>query len=1010
MARFICLFFASIALPLVGFAQSQQTSIIPITETANSNGAYVRGVSNDGKRTVFESTNDFTGENKDGNNEIFVYDSDLQKIIQITKTGNQTSSGGSSGSSLSAGNCPGGCTGTTIQISNTVPAISGDGTKIVFASNSGLLTDTQNPDGNYEIYLATLPRGAVNATFQRITETDGTKERVDNNTPTINYDGTVIAFISTRKLFKQRGAISFAAQNEDANTQLYVFDVNARRFTQVTHKRIDEGMKNFESKGFIANPSISGNGKALAFISGFNFSGQATVNNTDLNAEIFLYNVGDAINQVTQVTNTSDQATVPEDGAINIFSRFSKHLSDDGSLLVFESAGGTSPVKTGSRIRDVFLYRVKTGTFTQVTTQNVGKEDLSDYNYFPSINGAGTYITFSSKLNLPAVNDPLAGNFDNSREIYRYDVVNSTAANPQFFLATQTAISTVTPDQRQILFAPFISDNGQLISFSDNGNLIAEKFNSTPEVFQAILRPVTRQSLQSMIVANDASLDQTAVARGSIALASGAELATTTAESSAIDNFPFELNGVSVTVGDGLSGIAGRIIAISPTQVRFVLPTGLSVTDEMPVVINNNGIISKATVKLRDAAPGIYTVHRNGQGQANGQCSRQSDDGQEAEYTDLPCAVGNPSELNSLVLYGTGWRFGSNIQVRFRFINDDHEDDEITLTPSYAGKYTNEDGQEYLGLDQITVTLDEDLANKINVETAVLLTSNSESVTSQEQVTTSFRGFEDDMNVINAASSESSAIARASIASAFKQDPDDETAIFTNDTITAPATNPPFELGGIRVKVAGLAARILYISPNQINFIVPEGIEPSTNVQARITSGSRTFNARITITNAAPGLFTQTGDGKGTVAGKCGLLKADGTVEYTAPPCAVSTETEKRTLVLTGTGWRFATGVKVTFDNVTLIPTYAGAEPGLPGVDRIVVPLPADLAARENDIIVNAAINGTTVKSQTGARISFQALPDTEQNANSSRTSDRQRNIQSGKLIDRQSVQGRAIR
>ncbi|HYE74911.1 MAG TPA: hypothetical protein VEF04_16340 [Blastocatellia bacterium] len=983
MARFFGLFFALIVLPVISAAQSHQTSIIPITETINSNGAFVRGVSNDGKRTVFESTNDFTGENKDGNNEIFVYDADLQKIIQITKTGNQTS-GSSSGSSLSATNCPGGCTGTTIRISNTVPAISGDGTKIVFASNSGLLTDTQNPDGNYEIYLATLPRGAVNATFQRITETDGIKESVDNNTPTINYDGSVIAFISTRRLFKQRGAVSFAAQNEDGNAQLYVFDVNARRFTQATYKRISEGMKDFESKGFIANPSISGNGKTLAFISGFNFSGQAAVNNADLNAEVFLYNVGDPTNQVTQVTNTSDQAKVPEDGAVNVFTRFSKHLSDDGSLLVFESAGGISPVKTGARIRDVFLYRVKTGEFTQVTTQNVGQQDLSDYNYFPSINGSGTFVTFSSKLNLPTINDPLAGNFDNSREIYRYDVANSTATNPQFFLATQTALSTTTPDQRQILFAPFINDSGQIISFSNNGNLIAPNFNTTPEVFQALLRPVTRESLHALTIANHASLEQSVIARGSIVLASGAELATTTAESNATDNFPFEINGVSVTVGEGLSGIAGRVIAISPTQVRFVFPTGLPAADEMPIMINNNGIVSKATVELRDAAPGIYTVQSNGQGQANGKCSRHSDDGQETEYTDLPCAIGNPSEQNSIVLYGTGWRFGSGIQVRFRFTNDDNEDDEITLTPSYAGKYKGENDEEYLGLDQINVTLDEDLAGKVNVETVVLLTSNSESVTSQEQVTTSFGGYEDDMNVVNAASSESASIARGSIASAFKQDPDDETAIFTNDTITAPATNPPFELGGIRVKVAGLSARILYISPNQVNFIVPEGIEPASGVLARITNGTRAFNARINIADAAPGLFTQSGDGKGTIAGKCGFLKSDGTVEYTAPPCAVSNGAEKRTLVLIGTGWRFATGVKVTFDNVTLTPTYTGPEPGMPGVDRIEVPLPADLAARENDIIVNAAINGTTVKSQTGAKISFQALPDTEQNTSRS--------------------------
>src|SRR5262249_43949688 len=154
------------------------------------------------------------------------------------------------------------------------------------------------------------------------------------------------------------------------------------------------------------------------------------VSNPDLNGEIFIYKVGDPTNQVTQVTNTSETADAPSDGAVNVLSRFSKHLSDDGSLLVFESAGGARPVKTGERIRDVFIYKVNTGAFRQVTTQDVGKRGLSDYNYFPSVNGAGTYVTFSSKLNLPVINDS-AGNFDNSRELFRYDIAASTAANPQ---------------------------------------------------------------------------------------------------------------------------------------------------------------------------------------------------------------------------------------------------------------------------------------------------------------------------------------------------------------------------------------------------------------------------------------------------------------------------------------------------------------------------------------------------------------------------------------------------
>ncbi len=964
---------------------AQQTSIIPITDSSASNGAFVRGASNDGKRIVFESTNDYTGENKDGNNEIFVYDDDLRKIIQITRTGSQSGSGGSGGGvvlngrSPQSNNCPGGCEPAQFTPTNAVPAISGDGTRIVFASSSGLLTAVANADGNGEIYLATLPRGATSATIERITETDGLKDIFDNNTPTINYDGSVIAFVSTRRFFKSRGVQIFTAQNDDGNAQIYIYEINARRFTQVTRKRIDEGILDFDVKGFISNPFLSGDGKTLAFLSGFNFGG--TPNNPDLNGEIFIYKLGDPINQVAQVTNTSETADVPADGAVNVLSRFGKRLSDDGSLLVFESAGGASPVKTGERIRDVFLYNTNTKTFTQVTTQDVGKRDLSDYNYFPSVNGAGTYVTFSSKLNLPVINDS-AGNFNNSREIFRYDIAASTPADPKFFLVTQTGLSTTTPDQRLILFAPYVNDGGDLIAFSNNGDLIAEKFNTTAEVFQAALRPVIRQSAGPPTLSNAASFDTTAVARGSIVAAFGVELANGIAESGELDNYPFELGGVSVTVGDSLSGVAGRVIFASPGQVNFIMPTGVASDDDVAFIINNNGVISQGAANVRDAAPGIYAANGFGRGEADAKCAAISEDGRETRFTTMPCQIGYDAALNSLSLLGTGLRFGSDIRVRFRFRLENGEEDEVEVTPGYADKYIDEDGREHMGVDQIIVTLDEDLAGRVDVETMALLTSGSESMTSQEQIMTSFAGFQEDLIVINAASQESGPIARGSVASARPQNDDDEEDVFTDRTIIAPKTSPPLELAGVRVRVAGIDARILSVSPEDVRFIVPDGVEAADNALVQLTNGMKVFNSRLPIKDAAPGLFTQTDDGDGQVTAKCGLMLSDGAVEYSAPPCAVSAEGEQRILVLTGTGWRFASGVKVTFDTTEIIPTYAGPEPGLPGIDRIVMQLTGDvaiaLAGREEDIVVNASINGESASSQTGAAISFKDPLDVE--------------------------------
>jgi uncharacterized protein (TIGR03437 family) len=956
---------------------AQQTSIVPITDTTNSNGAFVRGASNDGRRIVFESSNDYTGENKDGNNEIFVYDAVLRRIIQITKTGSQAGSGGAGGGQkLNGRNCPGGCEPASFTPVNAVPAISGDGTRIVFASSSGLLTATPNIDGNVEIYLATLQRGATVATIERLTETDGTKDSFDNNTPTINYDGSVIAFVSTRRFFKLRGVQIFSAINQDGNAQVLVYGPAARRFTQVTHKTVAEGMSGFEAKGFISNPFLSGDGKVLAFVSGYNFSGTAAVNNADLNGEIFVYRVGDMLNQVTQVTNTTSQAAVPEDGAINVLSRFSKHFSDDGSLLVFESAGGTSPTKTGERIRDVFLYNLNTKTFTQITTQDVGKQDLSDYNYFPSLNGAGTHLAFSSKLNLPVVNDT-AGNFNNSRELYRYNITAK-----QFFLATQTELSQATNDQRLVLFAPFLNDDATSISFSNNGNLLAARFNSTAEVFQARLRPVLREASQSAQLANAASFETEVIARGSLVAAFGSELASTQAASNEVDNYPFELAGVSVTVGDSLSGIAGRLIAVAPGQINFVMPTGLAADDEVAFIINNNGVLSRGTVNIRDSAPGLYSLAGTGKGMAQARCRQLSEDGQETINTPLPCALGYEGALNQLVLYGTGWRYQPDLRVRFRFTLANNEEDEVELAPLSVQPYVDADGKEHLGLDEIVVSLTDDIAGYQNVDTKVLLTSNGESLISQDGVTTAFGEVQEDLSVINAASQESGPIARGSIALALVQNDDDEEDVFTPQTLTASALNPPLELGGISVKVGGIAARLFSISPEQVKFLVPANLEAAESVLVQVSNGSQVFNTRVQLQDAAPGLFTETGDGDGKLVARCGLVRTSGAIEYSAPPCALSAEGERRILVLTGTGWRYASGVKATFDGTELQPSFAGTEPGLPGVDRLEFALTADLAeniaGKEKDLIIQATINDTTISSQTGATIAFQEVTEEE--------------------------------
>ncbi|MCI0523999.1 MAG: hypothetical protein L0Y75_01945, partial [Acidobacteria bacterium] len=320
---------------------TEEISLQLLPVPPNVIGTFVRGVSNDGKRIVFDSINDYNGRNVDSNKEIYVYDVDTRSIIMITDTQDIKD--------------PEDSTKTLFRINNETPEISGDGTKITFVSNADF-GDLKNEDRNYEIFVANLPRNATTVTISRITDTgknndtEIVKEIFNNYSPAINDNGSVVAFVSTRRRFNaiDGGPQAFDALKEgpansqtdpDGNGEIFLYDVATRRYTQVTASRDIDATVNFVVRGFNSNPHLSGNGRVLAFLSGFNYSGASANKNTDFNGEIFIHKIGDQTNAFTQVTDTSGASAVPLSGAVNLLPAFTRPLSADGTKLVFESSG-----------------------------------------------------------------------------------------------------------------------------------------------------------------------------------------------------------------------------------------------------------------------------------------------------------------------------------------------------------------------------------------------------------------------------------------------------------------------------------------------------------------------------------------------------------------------------------------------------------------------------------------------------------------------------------------------
>ncbi len=181
-----------------------------------------------------------------------------------------------------------------------------------------------------------------------------------------------------------------------------------------------------------------------------------------------------------------------------------------------------------------------------------------------------------------------------------------------------------------------------------------------------------------------------------------------------------------------------------------------------------------------------------------------------------------------------------------------------------------------------------------------------------------------------------------------------------NQAFSAPGLPLP-TLGGVRVGISGgAAAGLFFVNPNQINFVVPSGLPdgPATITVVNADGTSRT--GMVTIVRASPGIFTARANGQGTPAG---FATSDGVNLTTlalpnGDPRELSAGTRERRnlLVLFGTGWRntpaanpndgngVAEAVIVTIQGVQATVPFAGAVPGLPGVDQINVEVPPELA------------------------------------------------------------------
>ena len=510
----------------------------------------------------------------------------------------------------------------------------------------------------------------VTNTFPTVLPAPGTTSTLpviadDNRDVSISDDGNVISFTSNRDLVPAVGNPPGQTPRED-NDEIFTYVRSANVLGQVTKTLRGP----ITAPIFSLNSTISGNGLRVAFASNGDdpIVGMTGGSNADRNIEIFFSDLdatGTPTGRKEQITRTA--RTNPGD-IVNTFN-FGRRMSRDGRYIAFDSFANIGGNGTGSTNETSFaLYLFDANAAAASAVRQIGPRsdadsganggDVNHYPGFTDYDGSGSpqKLILGTRLNITAAgvipanaDDGLNPDTTRPTQVYSFDLT-APANMPVFKRLTKLPSAT----SFIVAIQPLTTNSETRLSFNLG---LTEVGTGNPdqltEVFYLLTPTVSRQTVSNMSFATGATripvspdpvptpsptatptptptpspsptptptpTPQTppavhGISPGMLAILNydtgfGSPVQVLTAEGSLSRSFnlPIELGGVSMTI----NGVACGLKSVGRREIVFVAPRALSISStegtSYPVVINNNGVVTKGTVTLVTARPDIFT-------------------------------------------------------------------------------------------------------------------------------------------------------------------------------------------------------------------------------------------------------------------------------------------------------------------------------------------------------------------------------------------------------------------
>jgi Tol biopolymer transport system component len=247
------------------------------------------------------------------------------------------------------------------------PSISADGRYVAFRSRASNLVPDDTNDC-IDIFVHDLQSGQ---TIRVSVDSAGVEGDKASSFPDISADGRYATFSSI--------ATNLTVSDTNDDSDVFVHDLQTHE-TQ----RISVGLLGVPGNGDSSFPSISGDGRYVAYMS---TASNLVTGDSNNNRDIFVYD---------RQTQQTQRVSVRSSGTQGNGNCYDPSISDDGRHVAFISYAKNLVDADTNNDLDAFVHDRQTGVTERLSVSPTGIQ-ANGYSYAPIISGDGQYVTFHSE-------------------------------------------------------------------------------------------------------------------------------------------------------------------------------------------------------------------------------------------------------------------------------------------------------------------------------------------------------------------------------------------------------------------------------------------------------------------------------------------------------------------------------------------------------------------------------------------------------------------------------------